>query len=284
MGIRDWFRKAGPPAPAPASRRFHDDRSRMFDLAGTHRLAQLFAVPRGERDAGWNAQMLDTAWTASVQLTEPQTFIGPDGFPYLRLDVPRPESSFSSQCLADVAGGCLTNLVGAALFAGPDDPPEAAQYVFSLGLIDSLVRYDSPDGDPIDVAESALPPDTDGAFSVTEQGLGQTMTVTKEHQALVGTPSAAYLPPHLARSLHHFLTRGWGVADPRVSLIADTHMRPHRSLVISCKRSDFAPDADVDAIVRQLLWHLDPGRMVMLMPEHWTPDEMTPLTQLFEAR
>lgn len=294
MGIRDWFRRGEtarvpavqtpPPGEGAADRRrFHRDRGRMFDIAKTHDLAALLAVPREARDDGWNDRFFDAVWCGSIALAEPQTFLGPDGLPYLRLDIPRPDTGFDSQCLANLAVGCLEHGVGAALFAGPDDPPEAAHYVFSPGLIDSLLRYDSPLGDPIDVAEAALPPDED-AFSVARDGASHAMTVRKEHQALVGTPSAEYLPPHLARALHDFLSRAWGIETPRVQLIVDTHMRPHRSLVVNCRRSDFAPDADVDTAVRQLLWFLNPGRTVMLMPDHWSPDDMTPLTALFEAR
>lgn len=294
MGIRDWFRRGNiAPSAAPGAsprgegaadgRRFHRDRARMFDIAKTHDLATLLTVPRDARDAGWNDRFFGAVWCGSIVLAEPQTFIGPDGLPYLRLDIPRPDSRFESQCLANLAVGCLEHGVGAALFASPDDPPETAHYVFSPGLIDSLLRYDSPLGDPIDVAEAALPPDDD-AFTVERDGARHAMTVMKEHQALVGTPSADYLPPHLAKALFDFLTRAWGIEAPRVQLIVDTHMRPHRSLVVSCRRGDFAPDADVDSAVRQLLWFLNPGRTVMLMPDHWSPDEMTPLTALFEGR
>jgi hypothetical protein len=294
MGMRDWFRgkaAAQPPAP-PATppregsadrRRFHRDRGRMFDIAKTHDLAALLKVPREARDDGWSDRFFDAVWCGSIALAEPQTFFGPDRLPYLRLDIPWPDSAFESQCLANLAGGCLDHGVGSALFASPDDPPEAAQYVFSPGLLDSLLRYDSPLGDPIDVTEAALPPD-EGTFSVERDGASHTMTVQTGHQALVGTPSAEYLPPHLARALHDFLSRAWGIGTPRVQLLVDTHMRPHRSLVVNCRRSDFAPGADVDSAVRQLLWFLNPGRTVMLMPDHWSPDDMTPLTALFEGR
>ena len=287
MAISDWFRRGepagAPPAPEASGRRFHQDRGRMFDIGGTGALAALFAVPREERDSGWVDRFFDAAWSASVALAEPQTFQGPDGFPYLRLDVPRPDSGFDSQCLANLAGNCLGHGVGAAFFASPDDPAEGAQHVLSLGLIDSLMRYDSPDGDPVDAEEAAMPPDQ-GAFSVERRGGGQAMTVEEDHEVLFGTPSADYLPPHLARSLYVHLTQGWGMEEPRVQLIVDLKMRPHRSLVIGRRRSEFSPDAPIDAMAQALTWHLDPGRMVMLMPDHWSPDQMAPLRSLFEGR
>lgn len=279
MGLGDWFKKKAPPAAPPAARQFHEDRGRMFDLDRTHRLAALFGVPQEGRNAAWHESFWDAAWSASVALAEPRVLVGPDGFPYLRLDLPA-EGAFDSQCLGNVAQDCLRNMVGAAFFASPQDPPEAAAYVLSLGLIDSLVRYDSPYGDPIDLEEAALPPSD--MVRVDETGGQTVIEVTGEHHVLVGTPSAEYLPPHLAASLHHHLTNGWGMENPGIQLVSDVHLRPHRSLLIGRKRSEFPEGAPIDAMAQMLLWHLNPGRKIMLMPEDWTLGQLTPLTDLFE--
>lgn len=287
MGLFDWFngKEAPPEAPAaappaaPAGRRFGFERERMFDIARTHALAQLFAVPREQRGAEWVASFYDAAWFASIELTEPQVFAGPDGFPYLRLDLPRPDTAFDSQCLANLAGSCLEHGVGAAFFASPDDGPEAAHFVLSLGLADSLVRYDSPDGDPIDVAESEGGSD-EGAFDV-ERGLwSQTLVAKEAQEVLVGTPSAEFLPPRVAAALLRHLEDGWGLADPRVQLLVNAKMKPRRSLVIGRKRSEFPDGAPVDDMARALLWFLTPSRSIILAPEEWDLDQMTPLREL----
>jgi hypothetical protein len=286
MGLFDRFRRSAPqpqpqPETFPGERRFGLDRERMFDIGRTGRLAGLLAVPREQRAPDWYDAFWDAAWLGSVELAEPRVFAGPDGFPYLRLQVPGP-GAFDSQCLANLAGDCRKNGVGAAFFASPGAPPEAAQYVLSLGLIDSLLRYDSPDGDPIDRAEAALPEDI-SAFSTEQSGFGQRLTVEREHQVLVGTPSAEYLPPPVARALHVHLRERWALDEPRVALVVDASMRPHRTLVIGRKRSDFADQAEMDDRVQRLVWFLTPGRLVMPMPEDWSVDEMTPLRALFEA-
>lgn len=284
MGLRDLFRRAvpasAPPTPAPAERRFHLDRARMFDLSKTGQLEALFAVPRDQREAGWVARFWDAAWCGSVALAEPQTFQGPDGFPYLRLDLPRPDTAFESQCLANLADACLKNWVGAAFFASPDDGPEQAQFVITYGVIDSLLRYDSPHGDPIDLAEAAGPVDSD-TFDV-ERGLwSQTTTTRAAHEVLVGSPSAEYLPPETAAALCGFLEQAWGMTDPRVELLIDMKLRPHRVLVIGRKRSEFPEGADIDHAARTLLWYLPPSRSVMLMPEEGSRERMLPLRNLF---
>ena len=69
------------------------------------------------------------------------------------------------------------------------------------------------------------------------------------------------------------------VEDPRVQLIADMQMRPHRSLVIGKKRSEFPEGAPLDDMARMLLWYLPPQRSVMLMPDDWSLGQMTPLSE-----
>jgi hypothetical protein len=289
MGLFDLFKRnpAPPPAPvAPAGRagqerRFHQDRSRMFDLANTQALAELVAVPKEARDDDWSERLHDAVWTASVYVPQPKVISGPDGMPYLRLVLPPHGVPFDSQCLANLAPGCIDNLCGAALFATEDDPPEAALYVFTMGVLDSLLRFDSPDGDPQDIAEMARPAE-EGMFSGGGDGLRQHLVVEKEHQVLVGTPSADYLPPYAAHALWRYVQEVWKLDDPRVAIVADPHMRPTRSLVIGRRHSEFAPGDDVDLMVRYLTWYLPPLRLVMLMPEDWRLEDMTPLCELFD--
>ena len=281
MGLFDLFRRSASepqPPPPPSLRRFHSDRSRMFDLEKTGRLQQLLGVARDQRDGAWNEAFFDAAWCASVEMPRPQAFAGPDGFPYLRLDVPRP-GPFESQCLANLAGDCLRAGTGAAFFASPDDPSEAAQYVLSLGLIDSLLRFDSPLGDPIDLAEG--PAQDGGAIDFNQPLRRETLIVEAPRSVLIGTPSGDYLPPHAAAALHRHLEQAWGMNEPRVQLMVDTTLRPHRNLIVGRKRSEFAPDAPIDAMASALTWYLPPARSIMLMPEDWDVGSMTPLRQLF---
>lgn len=284
MGLFDLFRKQPEPVPILAAardeRRFHQDRARMFDIERTKALAELLAVPGEARDGGWSARFFDAVWTASVVIPQPAVISGPDGMPYLRLELPPPGVPFDSQCLANVAAGCLVDHCGAALFAGAGDPPDAARYVFSMGLIDSLLRYDSPDGDPIDSADMARPVDPD-VFSEEGDASHQRLTVEKAHDVLIATPSAEYLPPHLAHGLWRYLTQAWKLDEPRVLLLTDFEMRPTRSLVVGRKRSGFAPGDDVALMLRYLHWYLNPGRMLMLTPEDWRIEDMTPLRELF---
>lgn len=248
----------------------------MFDVERTASLAGLFAAP-GPRDDAWLERFYDASWFASVVFASDEAFSGPDGMPYLRLELPREGEPFESQCLASLAGPCLERGAGAALFAAPGDPPEAAQFVFPFGVLDSMLRYDSPAGDPVDLADRAqppAPPPKRGLF-----GLGRAREPDRE--VLIATPSADYLPPHAARALHHYMTVRWELPDPHVQLLVGTHLRPTRNLVIGRKRSSFGEEGFVQDLMRYTTWYLPPGRGLALMPEDWSLSGMTPLRSLF---
>lgn len=238
----------------------------MFDVGRTPLLAQLLAMPGDRRDDAWMDRFFDAAWTGSIYIPAANSLVGPDGFRYYRLVVPQMGEPFDSHCLGALVPDCLALQSGAAFFLREDDPSEAAAFVCSLGLIDSLLRYDSPHGDPIDAAELA-----EGATDRADSG----------GSVLLGTPSADFLPPVLASALHRFLAEEWGMKDPRVQIMVDTAMRPSRALVISRKPSEFPEGSDIAWELRRVQWFLDPNRMAVLMPEDLTPRNMTPLRQLF---
>ena len=186
-----------------------------------------------------------------------------------------PHTAFESQCLANLADTCLGRGVGAALFAAPGEPPDAAQFVFPFGVIDSMLRYDSPAGDPVDLDDWSRPPPPPpkrGFFGFGKEA---------PREVLVATPSADYLPPHAARALNHYLTVRWELPDPHIALLIDATQRPTRNLVIGRKRSSFADEAFLQDLMRYTSWFLPPARGFALMPEDWTLAQMTPLREMF---
>ncbi len=256
--------------------RFHRSRSAMFDSRLAVELARLFETDRDARDSAWLGRFYDVAWFAAVEAGE--VYTGPDGLPYLRLNLPKDGAAFDSHCLANRAGDCLAAGLGAALFASADDPPEAAQFVFSLGVLDSLIRYDSPDGDPIDVAESALQPP---AATRKRSWFGLAAGREAPHQVLLATPSDQFLPPYAAKALYKYLTQAWGLPNPRVLLMTDMALRPHRQLVIGKRRSEFPDEQSAWTAMQHVLWHLPPMRSAMLLPERWRTEDLIPLRDLF---
>ena len=284
MGWRALFgmeKPADPPGPLAepiTERAFAVDRNRMFDLALTGRLHDLFAVPAAERDAHWTSAFFDAVWNASLEVAEPPFFTGPDGFPYARLQLPRPGTAFESNALANQAELLVGRGIGAAIFAGPDATEPA--YVLPMGVIDSLLRFDGWNGDPLDRAEAT--PAADPVF-VREGAEPGRLVATRDHQMLLGTPSPAFLPPYAARALHRHLTQGWGMTDPRIALLVDPSAAAPRSLMLDRRPTDFEDPATIEPRVRMLLWYLPPRSAVVLRPDTVDLAEMTPLASLFPA-
>ena len=280
FGTEDPLQRAAPACPSPehAGTRFAVDRDRMFDLGLTSRLHQLFEVPREGRDAGWTAAFFASVWNASLEIADPPFFEGPDGFAYGRFHLPRPGTPFDSNALANQAQLLVERGSGAAIFASPD--ATEPEYVLAMGVIDSLLRFDGWEGDPLDRPDVTHAADPVFVRDGTDPGR---LVATGDHRVLIGTPTAAMLPPYTARALHHHLTRGWGIADPRVALLIDPSAATPRSLMLDRRPEDFADAAQIEPQVRTLLWYLPPHTAVVLRPDTVDLARMTPLDTLFPA-
>jgi hypothetical protein len=261
---------AGTPA-----RRYVSVPDARFNLEATNRLAQGMQIPREQRDNDWLIEFQDAAWNASIVLPTEPVFLGPDGMPYVRLELPPIGEAVETNCLSNLFVSMAEQGLGAAFFKNNTDPPEAAEYVVPTGVLESLRAYGTWDGDPDDVAE--LTARTQQGAS--ESGIEKT-DVEAERQVMVGSPSESYLPKHTARLLYRHLTEGWKMEDPRIALVVDAQMAPTRNLVIGRKFSEF-PDQEVAGqAARMLLWYMPPHRYLLLMPENWTTDQMRPLREL----
>jgi hypothetical protein len=256
-------------------RRFVSVPEDRFSLEDTNRLAQAMEVPREQRNSDWLDAFQGAAWNASIVLPTEPVFLGPDGMPYVRLELPPVGETVETNCLSNLFVSMAEQGLGAAFFKNNSDPSEAAEYVMPTGVIESLRAFGTWDGDPDDIAELAAKPQQHAAGSGVEE-----TAVETERQVMVGSPSESYLPKHTARLLYRHLTEGWKVEDPRVALVVDPEMTPTRNLVIGRKFSDF-PDPEVAGqAARMLLWYLPPRRYLLLMPENWTIDQMRPLREL----
>ena len=279
MGLFDLFRRSAPePEPQPRRdagyRRFERDPARSIDPAKTASLARLFAVPGDRRDEEWVMRFWETAWTAALASPEPPVVTGPDGFPYLRLDLPPDGADFEANSLMNVAPAMVEQGVGAALFASADADVASPEFVIPMGVLDSILRFDNPAGEPNELEEVRRGP----------SGPGPT-TIEAGEQILIGTPSAEYLSPPAARALHRHLSEDWGLADPRVAILVVASMRPSRSLVIGQSRSALlaagATEAQISGWMQRIGWYLPPSRGLMLMPDDWDVGSMTPLREMF---
>jgi len=256
-----WGQLPGPSGGAAAPR-FAVNPGAMFNLDATRALHSLFRSQT--RDAAWLSSFYLAAWNASVSVGEPEHFDGPDGMPYYRLNLPGGGTDFDAQSLSNMAGICVERNAGAAFFARADDPETAPQFVLSMGVLDSMLRYDSPDGDPVDC-------EVDSRSQSLFAG---------SRQVLTASPSAEFLLGYTARALHRYMSCIWGIADPRVHLLVDPALHPSRNLVIGRKRSSFSSDQEVSDEMARLLWFMPPRRSLILMPEDWSLADMDRLGDL----
>jgi hypothetical protein len=263
------------PSPATPAHRFLSVPEERFSLEDTNRIAEAMSVPREQRDSAWLEAFQRAAWNASIVLPKEPVFLGPDGMPYARLELPPAGEAVETNCLSNLFVSMAEQGLGAAFFKNNTDPPEAAEYVMPTGVLESLRAYGTWDGDPQDVAELAAGPQQPTA----EGGIEKT-DVETARQVMVGSPSESYLPKHSARLLYRHLTEGWKMEDPRIALVVDPQMTPTRNLVIGRKFSEFPDQETAAQAARLLLWYMPPHRYLLLMPEEWDASQMRPLREL----
>lgn len=189
-----------------------------------------------------------------------------------------PDTKFDSNALANQAQLLVERGFGAAIFASPD--ATEPEYVLPMGVIDSLLRFDGWDGDPLDRQDVTDRADPVFVRHGTEP---YRLLATRDHEVMIGTPTVAILPPYTARALHRHLTLGWGITDPRIALLVDPSAATPRSLMLDRRLEDFPHPTQIEPQVRMLLWYLPPHSAVVLRPDTVDLARMTPLDTLFPS-
>ncbi|MDQ2879103.1 MAG: hypothetical protein M3R41_08525 [Pseudomonadota bacterium] len=150
-------------------------------------------------------------------------------------------------------------------------------------MLDSILRFDDPFGEPSEIADGQEVVDP-AHIAIASVEHAETVTLKTEQPVLTATPSEHYLSKAAARALQRHLIEGWGLVDPRICLMTIPALRPSRSLVIGKSHAQFAAEGVTDELItlraRALSWYFPPSRSLMLMPDEWTVETMTPLAEL----
>jgi len=226
-----------------------------FDLAQTHALAKLIAVPRESRDDAWRLAFYAAVVDASLTSFEPQVVGGPDGFPYFQLAMP-PAGNFTPFCISHVLDHVLEGGFGIAVFgdSGRSGEPE---WVFTYGDLLALSLYGSFDGDP--ELREALATRTEAVWSEK---------IETGREVLVSAPAEAYLPLRARRVLGAFLRQAAGVPEPKVALVVDPALNPQANLAFDLGPSDFGGDESrFGGVMRALTWFLPRTHALLALPD-----------------
>src|SRR5688572_25906396 len=95
----------------------------------------LFQVSQEQRGDSWRHTFYENVKSASFACGDPQTFTGPDGFPYFILRTPEPNKPFESFCLRNMKDDFLLDK-GFGVVINPRE--NSVDWVFSHGDIVNL--------------------------------------------------------------------------------------------------------------------------------------------------
>jgi hypothetical protein len=212
------------------------------DITKTQVIAELFEIPADQRDDVWRQSFYEHVQTASFACGAPQTFAGPDGFPYFVLNIPEPNKPFESFCIRNMKDDFLLEK-GFGVAINPR--ANSADWVFTYGDILNL--------------------HLNGQFFSQKVNavLKNVETIEKDEKLLIGQPSESYLPTH-TRQLLKSLLQSAGVKKPKVMLVCRTiDGQVIKELAFNIFPENFASPEQLNYKLHQISWFL-PRHYVVL--------------------
>lgn len=203
----------------------------------TAQVVLLCEVPPEERDEAWQAAFEKYAPGAALELGEPRTLSGQDGFPYLNLVLPASDLAFTSFTMQGAnTTFLLDNGLGVAVFARQREP----EYIFSYGDILSY-RLAGHFNVPAALPEPAAGPS--GRSIPQDMRSGQTVFLP---------PPESLLPSLVRRRIGDFL-RPY-CEHPQVTLQYRHSADPE--LFFTCDRSMFGSEEHFSQVLNGIGWFL----------------------------
>ena len=220
------------------------------DISKTAIVAELFKIPRKERDAGWHQSFYENVAHASFTCATPHVLTGPDGFPYFILNTPEENKPFESFCINNMKDDFLLANGWGVVFNPRAD--NSADWVFTHGDIVSL-HLDNQ----FDVATN--PSDIENIEFTKTVGV-----LKKEEKIMIAQPSADYLPFATRHALKLFL-QNKGIKKPKLMLLSCyTDNKVTRKLALNINPEDYPVKSQLDYLMQQVGWFLP--RQYILIP------------------
>lgn len=221
-----------------------DDTSSKPNVDNTAKLAELFAVPREERDKQWTDSFFSTLPLAALKTQEERVFNGPDGFLYFGLFMPEEQETFTAVCFEDVLEFCSKEGLGIAVFGTKLKEPE---WVFNYGSIWSYQIHHNFYENPF--ANSPFDDNNEGEAD------GDAEDEKRSESVLVASPSEEYLPLFVRAVILRDLEQQ-NVSEP--ALLVMTVPNEATYLVFNVFPDDF-DEQHFEFIQQYLVWVLPQG-------------------------
>ena len=247
MGLFDFFKKKNLRKPnvksASSGNNTHNSSAHnqaqaaneayVGDISKTLLLQQLFSVQEDNRDQAWLEQFYQAIPDASFKCEAPQVIQGPDGFPYVKLEIPGQGEQFQCYVLKHMKDDFLLERgFGVAIFAGKNEP----EWVFNYGDILNFHLLNSF------TAKNNI-------FSSKQHD----EDLPEPEDLLLGEPSKDILPMEARNVLCAFL--GHYYDDPKIGLIYHKNNNTYE-LAFDCTPDKFEDNETFREIIQQISWFL----------------------------
>ena len=217
-------------------------------------LEQIIAQDEDARDSKWELQFLTAlSQGAKVSVLSEKPILGPDGMPYLLVDLSEaPEAS----SLENVLHWLCDNGIGLVINPQKSVP----DYVFPYGMLWYWKQ-------------------TGKFLEPTEAKLGGAVQFKNGEQIVVGQPSEEYLPAYVRSILKEFFA-GLGVTSPRVLLIGKTDNQAaaeptaatNFDLCFSLESLGHPPAMEHKNILERIAWFFPQHYPLLLISEKGLPE------------
>jgi len=207
------------------------------DLEKTAQLHTLVLVPREERDEQWVREFLAHLPLASMICGTPQVIAGPDGFPYFKLSLPKPNEVFQCFVIDHMKDDFLLERGYGVVINADEGQPD---WVLSYG---DILNYHL-------TGDFFIP---DALLSNQSE---QDEVIAGEEQVMIGQPSETYLPVETRKLLREFFQLN-GIPDPKVLLMMRTQQEEaSQELVFNITPTQFDDEEQFRNMMRTVTWYL----------------------------
>jgi hypothetical protein len=243
MGLLDLFKPKSKSTNQPSNKPGRAE----CDISKTQVMIDLFQIPEDKRNDDWKKSLFENVQSASYSCSSPQTFTGPDGFPYFILRTPEADKPFESFCIKNMKDDFLLEKgLGVAL-----NPKENnADWVFSYGDILNL-----------HINQEFL-------SATTNPELPNNEVIKKSEEILIAQPSESYFPKQARHVLKKFLQR-IGIKRPMLMMICSKiEGQIVQELVFNLFAEDFSDTNQLNYHLKQISWFLPRHYVILSIPKN----------------